>query len=122
VDLAEVAEPQLRCDRALVAVKAISLNRGARVLGMGRPERRGPAGSPFGRFARRTGVCANSTMTDPVSYPTRSCLPARPAADLIAAGRLDPQVGMVRQWEDAGDAVEALLARRIAGKAVLTLS
>jgi NADPH:quinone reductase-like Zn-dependent oxidoreductase len=38
---------------------------------------------------------------------------------LIAAGVLDPQVGWHGPWERATDAVEALLGRRVRGKAVL---
>ncbi|WP_438803457.1 zinc-binding dehydrogenase [Nocardia brevicatena] len=40
-------------------------------------------------------------------------------ASLVAAGRLDPQVGWRSGWERAGDAAEALLTRKVAGKAVL---
>ena len=88
-----------------------------------------------------------STMTEPVTYPTRELFARAPGAtlyglyifselahsrsgaadlrrlaDLIAAGRLDPQVDLVRSWEHAGEAVEALLARQIAGKAVLNVA
>jgi NADPH:quinone reductase-like Zn-dependent oxidoreductase len=38
---------------------------------------------------------------------------------LVAAGRLDAQVGWRGGWERAGDAAEALLTRKVAGKAVL---
>jgi NADPH:quinone reductase len=38
---------------------------------------------------------------------------------LLAAGRLDPQIDSEASWRDAGDAIHALLERRIAGKAVL---
>jgi NADPH:quinone reductase len=40
-------------------------------------------------------------------------------AGLVADGRLDPQVGHEASWREAGAAIEALLGRRIAGKAVL---
>lgn len=40
-------------------------------------------------------------------------------ASLVAVGRLDPQVGWHSDWERAGDAAEALLTRKVAGKAVL---
>jgi NADPH:quinone reductase len=39
----------------------------------------------------------------------------------LAAGRLDPQIGWRGPWARAGDAVEALLGRAVAGKAVLEL-
>ena len=42
-------------------------------------------------------------------------------ADEIAAGRLDPGVSMVVSWREADSAIEALLERRVSGKAVLTI-
>ena len=39
--------------------------------------------------------------------------------DLLAAGELDPQIGLRTSWHDVSDAAEALLDRRVAGKAVL---
>jgi NADPH:quinone reductase len=38
---------------------------------------------------------------------------------LVATGRLDPQIDLELGWRDAGRAIEALLERRVAGKAVL---
>ena len=88
-----------------------------------------------------------STLTDPVAYPTRELFARAPGArlyglyifaelqhtrsasadlrrlaDLIADGRLDPQIDVTLPWDQAGDAIEALLDRRVAGKAVLTVS
>jgi NADPH2:quinone reductase len=85
-----------------------------------------------------------STVTDPVSFPTRQFFARAPRArlrglyifdeltrtrsgaqdlrrlaDLVAMGRLDPQIDLVLGWEQAGHAIEALLDRRVAGKAVL---
>ena len=40
-------------------------------------------------------------------------------AELVAAGELDPQVSVEASWEDAGQAIQALLERRVQGKAVL---
>ena len=40
-------------------------------------------------------------------------------ATLVARGELDPQIDLEASWRDAADAVEALLDRRVAGKAVL---
>ena len=87
-----------------------------------------------------------STVTDPVSYPTRKLFARAPGArlyglyifaelqhtrsasadlrrlaDLVAAGRLDPQIDFSGSWERAAEAIEALLDRRVAGKAVLTV-
>jgi NADPH:quinone reductase-like Zn-dependent oxidoreductase len=41
---------------------------------------------------------------------------------LLAAGRLDPQIGWRGSWTDAAVATEELFARRIAGKAVLDVT
>ena len=40
---------------------------------------------------------------------------------LLARGELDPQIGWRGPWERAQEAAEALLSRRVAGKAVLDL-
>jgi NADPH:quinone reductase len=40
-------------------------------------------------------------------------------AELVAGGELDPQVSFEASWEDAGRALQALLDRRVQGKAVL---
>ena len=39
--------------------------------------------------------------------------------ELLTAGEIDPQVGFRTSWEDVAEAAEALLDRRVAGKAVL---
>ena len=39
----------------------------------------------------------------------------------LAAGRLDPQIDLVTSWRDADTALSALMDRRVAGKAVLTI-
>jgi NADPH2:quinone reductase len=81
---------------------------------------------------------------NPVSFPTRALFGRAPGATLrgllvfpelrrhggaaghlarlaalVADGRLDPQVDHEASWHEAAAAIEALLARRIAGKAVL---
>jgi NADPH:quinone reductase len=38
---------------------------------------------------------------------------------LVADGRLDTQVALEESWRNASDAIDALLGRRVAGKAVL---
>ena len=40
-------------------------------------------------------------------------------ANLVAADRLDPQIDLEASWRAVGDAIDALVDRRIAGKAVL---
>jgi NADPH:quinone reductase len=42
-------------------------------------------------------------------------------AEEVAAGRLDPQVTLTTSWREAGPALEALVERRVRGKAVLTI-
>jgi NADPH:quinone reductase len=42
-------------------------------------------------------------------------------AGLLADGRLDPQIDLVTSWREAPAAFDALLERRVAGKAVLTI-
>lgn len=87
-----------------------------------------------------------ATVTEPVSFPTREFFARAPGAelhgfyvfddvahtrsaardlrrlaDLVAARRLDPQIGLTVSWTEAARAIEALLNRRVAGKAVLTV-
>ena len=87
-----------------------------------------------------------STVTDPVSYPSRELFARAPGArvygfyvfaeldhtrsgsadlrrlaDLVAGGRLDPQIDLALSWNDAAQAIDALLERRVNGKAVLTV-
>ena len=91
-----------------------------------------------------TVVSFASTVSEPVSYPARELFARAPRAklyglyifselqhtrtggsdlrrlaDLIAAGKLDPQIDLSVSWSDAGQAIEALLDRRVNGKAVL---
>ncbi|MFB7666431.1 zinc-binding dehydrogenase [Kitasatospora sp. NPDC056138] len=40
---------------------------------------------------------------------------------LVAAGRLNPRIGLVQDWERTADALTALARRELRGKAVLTL-
>jgi NADPH:quinone reductase len=95
---------------------------------------------------RGTVVSFASTLTEPVSYPTRELFSRAPGArlyglyifaelqhtrsasadlrrlaELVAAGRLDPQIDVTDSWARAAEAIEALLDRRVAGKAVLTV-
>jgi NADPH2:quinone reductase len=94
-----------------------------------------------------TVVSFASTVSEPVSYPARELFARasgaklvgfylfavlahsrsasadlRRLAELVAGGRLDPQIDFVRRWTEAGEAIEALMDRRVAGKAVLRVS
>jgi NADPH:quinone reductase len=87
-----------------------------------------------------------ATTPEPVSYPTREFFARAPGArlyglyifnelehtrscstdlrrlcDLLAARRLDPQIDLTLSWQEAGKAIEALLERRVNGKAILTV-
>jgi NADPH:quinone reductase-like Zn-dependent oxidoreductase len=93
-----------------------------------------------------TVVSFGSTVPDPVTYPTRALFGESPGAKVyglfvfaelrhtqsarqdlsrlaaeVAAGRLDVQIGLTVSWREARTAIEALLDRRVAGKAVLTI-
>jgi NADPH:quinone reductase-like Zn-dependent oxidoreductase len=96
--------------------------------------------------ARGTVINFASTAPEPVSFPTRELFGRasgarlygllvfeeigkyggcsghlRRLAELVAAGRLDPQIDLTTSWREAGPAIEALLERRVNGKAVLTV-
>ena len=103
-------------------------------------------GAALQRVAPRgTVVSFAATVTEPVTYPTREHFSRAPGAvlhglyifdeldhtrtassdlrrlaDLVAAGRLDPQISVTLPWTQAAEAIQALLDRRVAGKAVLT--
>jgi NADPH:quinone reductase len=87
-----------------------------------------------------------STVSDPVSYPSRELFARAPGArvyglfvfselehrrtggadlrrlaDLVADRGLDPQIDLTLSWSEAGRAIEALMDRRVNGKAVLTV-
>jgi len=107
----------------------------------------GVLGAAIQRVAPR-GIVVSfaSTVTDPVAYPARELFARAPGArlyglyifaelqhtqtcssdlrrlaDLVGAGRIDPQIDLTTSWNDAGGAIEALLDRRVNGKAVLTV-
>jgi NADPH:quinone reductase-like Zn-dependent oxidoreductase len=102
-------------------------------------------GAALQRVAPRGAVISfASTAPEPTSFPTRSFFHGAPGATLyglfvfaeiglhgkaaaglarlaalVATRELDCQIDLELSWRQAGEAVEALLARRIAGKAVL---
>lgn len=102
-------------------------------------------GAALQRVAGR-GVVVSFASSDPepVSFPARSLFGRAPGARLhglfvfeeiertgaggsdlarlaalVAAGELDTQIDLEVSWRDPGPAIEALLERRVAGKAVL---
>ncbi|MEA2198399.1 MAG: NADPH:quinone reductase [Solirubrobacteraceae bacterium] len=104
-------------------------------------------GVAIGRIAPGGTVISFASTTDePVSYPARALFGRAPGArlyglyifselarrgsgssdlrrlaELVAAGKLDPLVDLAVSWTEAGTAIEALLDRRVRGKAVLTV-
>jgi NADPH:quinone reductase-like Zn-dependent oxidoreductase len=108
-------------------------------------------GSVLGAGIRRvkpggTVISFASTVAEPVSYPARDLFARAPGArvyglyvfselqhrrtgsallrrlaDLVANRGLDPQIDLTLSWGEAGVAVEALLDRRVNGKAVLSV-
>jgi NADPH:quinone reductase len=93
-----------------------------------------------------TVVSFASTVTDPVTYPTRALFGQSPGAKVygllvfpetrkhqgasallrrlaerVADGKLHVPIDLTASWREAGSAVEALLDRRVKGKAVLTV-
>lgn len=105
----------------------------------------GVLGAAIQRVAPRgTVISFASTIPEPVSYPARELFARAPGArlyglfvfgelehtrtggadltrlaDLVASGKLDPQIDLTLSWKDAGEAIDALLGRRVNGKAVL---
>jgi NADPH:quinone reductase len=96
--------------------------------------------------SRGTVVSFASTVPEPVSYPTRELFSRAPGArlyglyifdelqhtrsagtdlrrlaEMVAGRKLEAPIDFVRSWRQAGEAIEALLDRRVAGKAVLTV-
>jgi NADPH:quinone reductase-like Zn-dependent oxidoreductase len=94
-----------------------------------------------------TVVSFAATTQAPVSYPTREFFARAPGARLyglylfselertrscradlarlaalIAAGRLDPQIALSADWSEFAGALDALLGRRVNGKAVLRIA
>ncbi len=104
-------------------------------------------GAAIGRVAPMgTVISFASTTDDPVTYPTRTLFgrasgakvyglmvfpelarhmsgtsDLKRLAELVAGGQLDPQIDLTAPWSEAGPAIEALLDRRVNGKAVLTV-
>jgi NADPH:quinone reductase-like Zn-dependent oxidoreductase len=105
-------------------------------------------GAAIGRVAPGgTIVSFASTTDEPVSYPTRNLFGRAPGAkiyglmvfpelarhgggagdlrrlaELVAAGKLEPRIDFVAPWSESARAIEALLDRRVNGKAVLTVT
>jgi NADPH:quinone reductase-like Zn-dependent oxidoreductase len=101
----------------------------------------------IGRIAPAGTIISFAATTDePVSFSTRTLYSRAPGArvyglyvfselartgtgssdlrrlaELVAAGKLDPQIDLVASWTEAGSATQALLDGRVKGKAVLLI-
>jgi NADPH:quinone reductase-like Zn-dependent oxidoreductase len=111
----------------------------------------GVGGPVLGAAIQRIGpdgtvVSFASTVPEPVSYPTRALFGQSPGAKVygllvfpelrkrrgaaphlarlarrVGAGQLQAPIDLTVSWRDAGQAIEALLDRRVKGKAVLLI-
>ena len=68
---------------------------------------------------RRTGV---RKRLEPFTVRTPFDRDLTYLVELLAAGELDPQIGLRTSWNDVSEAAEALRDRRVAGKAVLDVA
>jgi NADPH:quinone reductase-like Zn-dependent oxidoreductase len=68
---------------------------------------------------RRTGV---RKRLEPFTVRTPFASDLAYLVELLAAGEIDPQIGLRVSWEGVAEAAEALLDRRVAGKAVLDVA
>lgn len=74
------------------------------------------------RFYRRSGARLHAFMLFPELERLGSgTLDLAYLADMTASGRLDPCLALETSWRDAAPAMRALMARQVAGKAVLHL-
>lgn len=72
------------------------------------------------RFDRAAGARIYTlNMPDEIARHASGASDLRRLCALVAEGRLDPQVALEDSWRNATAAMEALLSRRVAGKAVL---
>jgi NADPH:quinone reductase len=73
-------------------------------------------------FYRRSGARLYALRVfDEIDRHRSAARDLRFLAEEVAAGRLDPQVSLTASWREAGSALEALVERRVRGKAVLAV-
>lgn len=65
---------------------------------------------------------AGGTRLEIMSRGAQSAADLELLVGLLAAGRLDPHIGLRNSWDEVDDAVDALLGRRVAGKVVLDVA
>ncbi len=80
-----------------------------------------PAGFPTRElFARAPGATLRGLyIFAELDHTRTAAADLRRLADLVAAGRVDPQIDRTGSWAQAAEAIRALLDRQVAGKAVL---
>jgi NADPH:quinone reductase len=119
--LAEVDQPVPLPDQALVRVRATSLNRGE-LEDLATAPDGGTVTFQAARFDRAAGARIYTlNLPDELTAHGSGSDDLARLCSLVAAGRLDGQVAVERSWRDAGSAIDAVLHRRIGGKAVLTV-
>lgn len=80
-----------------------------------------PASISFGDFRGRPGARIEAFFVYESGEPPPFGEDLQLLADMIAAGRLHPQVGMKRSWVEASSVFHALANREVNGKAVLLI-
>lgn len=80
-----------------------------------------PAQIAFGDFAGKPAARIEAFYVYLSAQPPTFGADLQRLVELVAAGRLHPQVGLEASWTEAAAAFEALAARRVNGKAVLVI-
>lgn len=143
VSLETVPRPRLRPDEVLVAVDSYSVNRGGTFLlesppphwrpgkdvavtvvelspGLSgvTPGQRVVAHPESGGWAElvAVGVDRLARLPDDLSFTVAAALPL---VRLVGAGRLHPEIGRIDDWTMTASVIDAVLNRRVRGKAIL---
>ena len=115
-------------DAILEGVGGASLSAAIGLVAAARHDRLLRLERPVARVVRRADAVRPRARRDPAravhlrgdrAHRQRARATSARLLALVAAGELDCQIDMVGSWRDPGPAIEALLERRIAGKAVL---
>jgi NADPH:quinone reductase-like Zn-dependent oxidoreductase len=81
---------------------------------------REPTTFDAGTFFRKGGTrLAGLLLFEELAHHRSAALDLAQLVELLAVGSLDPQIDLETGWHDAGAAFDALLGRRVRGKAVL---
>jgi NADPH:quinone reductase-like Zn-dependent oxidoreductase len=106
---------------SLAAAVARVARRGV-VVTFGNSSQGEPTTFDVGTFYPRNGARLHGLRVfDELEHTRSGSRDLRLLADGVAAGRLDPQIDVVASWRDPEPVLRALMERRVAGKAVLTV-